>query len=565
VATPTLGNVPVTLDDAESLTGWTITSGALDGDLKKEGSNAVFGILRLNLATATYDIVVDAGSAQDMTGRHVRLWWWFNSVGLLEIEANGGMEFFMYDGTSTAYWVIAGSDTYEGGWFNLVLDCDSTPDSGSVDKTIVRAWGLRYNRTAAPRNVDNTWLDYLRWGDGYYATGGLTGDRIELPGIVGVDGANGYGIIEVIEGVFFSKGELQLGNGATTTWFDMLAEVLVFTDAPVATGLYTIRGEGTGCRVNIDSSVIRGAGSTDATRFIFDMDDADLVSLSLIDSFLTRAGECRFKSGQVVTGNTFADCGQILSGGADFTGTTVVGYEGAADSAALVWNENADPDGELDDMVFANANNDSTLLISRTSGTVTINLVGVTGTVTFKTAGATVVLVSDPVTTTITVRDIVDQALVENARVLLLASDGTGDLPYQASVTIARSGSVATVAHTGHGMTTGDIVEIVGANQQEYNGAYSITVTGANEYTYTLTGTPATPATGTITATGGIFNELTSASGIVTDTRAIGNDQPFTGVVRKGSASVLYRSQPIVGTIDNLIGFTVTVQLIPDE
>lgn len=68
------------------------------------------------------------------------------------------------------------------------------------------------------------------------------------------------------------------------------------------------------------------------------------------------------------------------------------------------------------------------------------------------------------------------------------------------TVTITRSDTTATVTDTGHGRNTGDIVLISGAIEIQYNGEYKITVTGANTYTYQVSGSPATPATGTITA-----------------------------------------------------------------
>jgi hypothetical protein len=83
------------------------------------------------------------------------------------------------------------------------------------------------------------------------------------------------------------------------------------------------------------------------------------------------------------------------------------------------------------------------------------------------------------------------------------------------AATITRSTTTATVTSTAHGYTTGDKVNIRGAAQSEYNGDFTITVTGADTFTYTVSGSPATPATGTIFAnkgpivrnvyTGGIF------------------------------------------------------------
>ena len=63
---------------------------------------------------------------------------------------------------------------------------------------------------------------------------------------------------------------------------------------------------------------------------------------------------------------------------------------------------------------------------------------------------------------------------------------------------ITRSGATATVTVTAHGYATGDMVVIQAANETEYNGTFIITVTGSNTFTYTVTGTPASPATGTI-------------------------------------------------------------------
>jgi len=601
VATPTLGNTPTdigTNSDADVLTGWTITSGAVDTDLKKEGSGSVFGILRNDLSVGYYDVVVDGGAATDMTGEHVRMFIWFNSVGLLDIEANGGMEFYMYDGTNTAYWVAFGGDTYEGGWFNLVLDCDSSPHSGSFDKTIVERWGFRYNRTAAPRNVDNTWLDYLRYGDGYYATGGTSGDEIDLAGIQGVDATNGYGILELIDGVYFSRGDIQIGNGATTTWFEMLGEVLMFVDAPVASTLYSVRGEGTGCRVNIENSVLKAA---DAAIWTLDMDDADIVTCSITGSFIvTGGGAVAFKSGQTITGNVFDGCGVITAGGADLDNSKVSGYEGTTDTSALNWDLATDPDDYLTGMTFTKGTaathaiefgtsipseitltniafsgynvsddqTDSTLLFADTSGTITLNLVNCTGNISIDdTAGCTVVPVIDPVTTEITVIDSVTKAVVENARVRLVASDGTGALPFEDSITsINRSGAVATVVTpAAHGLVTDDIAQIEGATEDEYNGAFAVTYISSTSFSYTVPGTPSTPAGGTKTVTGGYFNELTSASGIVTDTRSLTSNQPMTGWVRKGSASPYYQTSNLDFTVDSGTGYTTTVQFIPDE
>lgn len=96
------------------------------------------------------------------------------------------------------------------------------------------------------------------------------------------------------------------------------------------------------------------------------------------------------------------------------------------------------------------------------------------------------------------------------AATVFVTSDGT---PYEttALATIAasslsvtsltRSGTIATaVTATDHGLGNNVEVTISGAVQSEYNGAHDITVTAANEFTFSVAGTPATPASGTILA-----------------------------------------------------------------
>jgi uncharacterized phage protein gp47/JayE len=66
---------------------------------------------------------------------------------------------------------------------------------------------------------------------------------------------------------------------------------------------------------------------------------------------------------------------------------------------------------------------------------------------------------------------------------------------------ITRSGTIATATTASdHNMATGMTVTVAGADQAEYNGSFLITVTGTDTFEYTVTGSPATPATGTITA-----------------------------------------------------------------
>lgn len=68
------------------------------------------------------------------------------------------------------------------------------------------------------------------------------------------------------------------------------------------------------------------------------------------------------------------------------------------------------------------------------------------------------------------------------------------------TITITRDGTTATATSSAHGFATGQCLLIAGADQADYNGEFYITVTGDNTFTFTVANSPATPATGTITA-----------------------------------------------------------------
>ena len=104
------------------------------------------------------------------------------------------------------------------------------------------------------------------------------------------------------------------------------------------------------------------------------------------------------------------------------------------------------------------------------------------------------------------------------------------------------------------------------ANENFYNGAYSITVTTVNAYTYTTNETLTTsPATGTIVSTFAFINEATGGTGIVSDTRSVSTNQPILGRIRKSTSTPFYKQGTVSGTVDNQNGFLVTVQLVSDE
>lgn len=85
-----------------------------------------------------------------------------------------------------------------------------------------------------------------------------------------------------------------------------------------------------------------------------------------------------------------------------------------------------------------------------------------------------------------------------NTSKLLRAMGETSKSGSNVTITaLTRSGSTASATATAHGLTTGDFIGVTGASQAEYNvDPVAVTVVDANTFTYPVTGTPTTPATG---------------------------------------------------------------------
>lgn len=71
--------------------------------------------------------------------------------------------------------------------------------------------------------------------------------------------------------------------------------------------------------------------------------------------------------------------------------------------------------------------------------------------------------------------------------------------PWKGTSSVTFSGGTVTVTTSAaHGYITGADITVKDAAEAEYNGRFNITVTGDSTFTYAITGTPSTPATGTV-------------------------------------------------------------------
>jgi hypothetical protein len=106
---------------------------------------------------------------------------------------------------------------------------------------------------------------------------------------------------------------------------------------------------------------------------------------------------------------------------------------------------------------------------------------------------------------------------------------------------ITRSGSTATATRTGHGFKNGDHVLHAGADQPEYNGEFYISNVTADTYDFTVSGTPVTPATGTITAKRAPAGWTKAYSGVNKAAyRQGGGNQFYLRIVDDGTGAATY-------------------------
>lgn len=96
---------------------------------------------------------------------------------------------------------------------------------------------------------------------------------------------------------------------------------------------------------------------------------------------------------------------------------------------------------------------------------------------------------------------------------LVLSFALSGDVPV-ASITFSTTTATATTG-SAHGYATGDTINISGATPTTYNGDFTVTVTGATTFTYTLPSTPASNASGTIVANKGPILRTSYSGGVL--------------------------------------------------
>ncbi|RKZ92520.1 MAG: hypothetical protein DRQ40_08655 [Gammaproteobacteria bacterium] len=586
-----------------------------ESDVIYQGSGSV----SRKAGTTEKGLASDTGAARDMTatGREtyiVKAW-----LTNYSSTATSGNYFRVRVGSASGayYYYEYGSPTVDypakGGWVIDAIDPSiaSHRDGTTGSPTLTAMAWFGAVAKASTSKTENLAVDSIDIGTGLYLT---AGDGASDDGVFQDftdddegDTTNGrFGYVTTIDGVQFVLGKLYIG--ATVASAVLTSAVTEFTDTGGTTvwsenkaaagfsGLILDLGNAsTVINITRRSLGSRGTVAGEDTRAIFE------VTGSSGEATLTGCPLDGFASITLNVATTLTDCVITNSGlvdagdGADLAGTTIASSTAATDASSLEWDVNLDPNGELDNMSFAkgtnahhaielgltspltvtltghvysgfnasNAQNDSTIYVARTSGTVTINVAGGGDTPSYKTAGAVVVIVNS-VTVRVTAVE-GDGTPIQNAYVFLKASTG-GPLPYRASVSITQTAGTATVTHTTHGYSTGQEVLIEDSTIDAYNSLKTITVTTANAYTYPIDSGTTSPATGTIVSTAVILSGLTNASGIVEDTGFnFVSNQDVIGDVKKGTSSPVYVPAPLTGTIVSGSGLSIVAPMGSDE
>lgn len=585
-------------------TGWTNVSSMNAGT---DTDNYIQGTTSTSCAQATKTGVggamTPAVSDPSIPADGAALIWCFcSAIGVLETESAGGYRVIIGNDTANFYgWSVFGKDTLPySGWQCIAVNPANTVTRDWTAGSPSGAWtrfGAAWNITVTPSRGFPFAIDCVRAGrcEARFSGGTSPDAACTFQGFATVndynDGTNGYnrwGLIQGIAGGFLFQGLMTIGYGAACRFTDSNVSVSIANTKKVtpAFNRIEIRNASTEVNWNNVSFLALGMVSKGQLEIIDDCDvNIDNCTFQKMDTFI-------WKSLSSVLTSRFIQCGQITSGGANFSGSAFSGYEGSSDTSYLIWSTNVDTNTRLDNCTFTkgstathalqindtgltsltlnnvtfnnyNASNgqpDSAIYVKATGGTVTINC---SGTPSYKSDGATVNIVSGSKTCSVTVTD-VDGNVLNDVRVMVKAKDGTA-YPFEESVTITNSDTTATVSHSAHRMATGDKVMIKGASHWQNNGIFTITKDSDNQYHYTMPSAPGSNPTGSIEATYVLIHDVTSGGNPVTMSRVFSGDFDVTGWARKSSSQPYYKTGAINGTVLAAGGWTGSAVLTPDE
>lgn len=438
MAAPTYGNDLTTITTAENDTDFSAIGGGGAGlsaspDLAVEGTNCV----DKQVTNSDKGILFDSGATITLGANdHIFGWVIGSTPGLEDTLANRGK--CIIAGSSTAAYVkfhVSGVDVSVPGFrteqcyvFRYVNTTSASPPyrtlTGSPGAS-PRVVGGSLSTTASVKGA-NLGVDVFRWGTGYYVVDGDAGTPATFAGIAADnDGSTARrGVFSAVPGGFAQQGRVVIGQDTsgtpTTAYMVVVRGAVSFTNTPHTLSDFTqfiVDGASTTCTLTDVS--FKGLGTNNPGQ-INVINGSSLVWTRVAFSDI---GVSSFPLASQLEACSWTNCGQITLAGSDFDNSTVSGYEGTANTSALIWNVATSTSGKFDgasftmgtalthgiefglsspttidltDVTFtgysaSNNVNNSMLHIRRTAGTVTINVSGGTSP-SYRTDGATVVI-----------------------------------------------------------------------------------------------------------------------------------------------------------------------------
>jgi hypothetical protein len=486
--------------------------------------------------------ILDAGAHTITSPNAFYCWVFVGGGGLVDTFANGGIRLIIGN-TSANYrsWRVDGSDFFPYiGWQciaietdNAVVPADAGDQVGSPSAT-KQYFGAVFNCKINIGKGNPMAIDALRWGRVITVTFGETANYATFAGIAAVNDANAnrWGQFQAVAGGYQLQGKLLLGvtGGNPVDFRDSNVSIVTAVSRKVAASFNAIEIQHASSRVDWDAISWAALGTVSRGTFAV-TDDCDV---NLTGCSFTGLSTFSLKAGTSVRDCVFRQCDTVTAPGSDLRGSQMLAPRVAANTGAVIWNVNQDPNGYLDNMAFSKGVNAHHAIAFGTLAPTTMDLVGISFTG-FSTDDPDL----GPSTDNDTVLLFPDKGSNTNWTINAIGTSGV--LSYKQ----ARAGDTVTIVQNpvtlGVNVTdlaTGDPVD-------------------ARVYVFAAAGGDLTP--GTVLING------TTTSGRITVSRTYTADQPIDGWVRKASGAPYYKEGPVGGVVDSGAGLEVTVQLVLDE
>jgi len=567
---------------------------------------------------ATKGFIIDgvAGNFTVPTDGAVIAFMKYDAAGSLDTKANGGLQMII-GSTSSAYYhfYVGGKTTLAfDSWIPYTVDpntatADNTTGSPGTNERWVGVLAT-LPTTSGPTKGNPIAMDAIRYGRCRIDyTVGDSGTPATFAGAeaYGNDVSRRWGLLELLKGAYQTQGFHSIGTSGTACYFSDANRVIFIRPSGAnnvsndsvsnAFNRFEIINASTTCiwdNILFQALGTRARGRFYHTAGTFTVTNCQFVNTGLMSLLSTSS----------LTNCIMRSSGVITAPGSTLNGTKILTNRAGTNLSALVWDVATDADGKLDNMEFSkgtnahhaitfgtsspttitmrgadftgfsssNDNDASVFKFLRTSGNVTLNLIGCThdgsGFTIDDRAGCTVTVVIDPVTTSVNVKDR-NKNNIQNARVFVeTAATATGGEMFEAAVTsLTQSAGTATCTMTApHKLATNDYVVIRGAQPDGYNKVAQVTVSSTTVFTYTVPSGIAGTATGTPVVSLVPLYGLTDASGNISSSKTWGIAQDLKGWARKkNTSSPFYKDADIAYTVNITAGNTTNVVLQPDE